>query len=111
MIAVIYYSRENGRQEFTQEEWYAFDISKLTVHNKDGPAVEYINGTKYWYIDGVLHREDGPAIEYINKSRRYWFLEDQRLSKKEYNELIKEVKNMPPILRLVDPRKWVREYK
>lgn len=32
-------------------------------HREDGPAVEYADGSKYWYQNGELHREDGPAIE------------------------------------------------
>ena len=40
-------------------------------HRDDGPAIEYADGTKYWYRDGKLHREDGPAIESARKSK-YW---------------------------------------
>ena len=40
--------------------WYNTD-GKL--HRLDGPAFEYVDGTKYWYKNGHLHREDGPAIE------------------------------------------------
>jgi len=27
-------------------------------HRLDGPAVEYANGTKYWYIEGVEYSEE-----------------------------------------------------
>jgi hypothetical protein len=33
-------------------------------HRDDGPAVEYLDGTKKWYINGLRHRKDGPAIEW-----------------------------------------------
>lgn len=32
------------------------------LHREDGPAIEYNNGDKSYYINGKLHREDGPAI-------------------------------------------------
>jgi hypothetical protein len=35
-------------------------------HSADAPTIKYINGDKYFSIDGNLHREAGPAIEYIN---------------------------------------------
>jgi hypothetical protein len=30
-------------------------------------------GDKHWYKNGTLHREDGPAIEY-REGARYWYL-------------------------------------
>lgn len=41
-------------------------------HREDGPAVEHYNGYKEWYINGRLHREDGPAIEFANGSKEWW---------------------------------------
>jgi hypothetical protein len=39
----------------------------------DKPAVEYSNGTKFWYINGNLHREnDKPAIEYKNGDKEWY---------------------------------------
>jgi hypothetical protein len=35
-------------------------------HREDGPAIEWNNGDKEWWLDGFLHREDGPAIERPN---------------------------------------------
>ena len=42
------------------------------LHNPDGPAVEYTDGTKVWYRHGERHREDGPAVEYANGHREWW---------------------------------------
>lgn len=33
----------------------------------------YLDGTKECYLNGRLHREDGPAIEYPNGTK-YWYL-------------------------------------
>jgi hypothetical protein len=43
------------------------------IHREDGPAVEYANGTKVWYINNLRHREDGPAIEDKSGAREWWF--------------------------------------
>ena len=32
-------------------------------HNEKGPAVEWYDGDKEWWINGMYHRTDGPAIE------------------------------------------------
>ena len=42
------------------------------LHRKDGPAVEYRDGHKQWWINGNLHREDGPAVEYVDGKVRYY---------------------------------------
>jgi hypothetical protein len=50
-------------------------------HREDGPAIEWNDGSKYWFINGKYHREDGPAIEYPNGNKEWWinglrYLED-----------------------------------
>jgi hypothetical protein len=52
-------------------------------HRENGPAVEYIGGTKSWWINGACHREDGPAIEYGDDYKR-WFLNGKQYTEKEY---------------------------
>ena len=42
-------------------------------HRIDGPALEYADGFKFWYVHDKLHRLDGPAIEYPNGSK-YWYV-------------------------------------
>ena len=86
-----------------------YDSSK-EVHRTDGPAVEYADGTKAWYIDGKQHRIDGPAAEYSDGDKS-WYIDDERYTKKDFNKLIKEVKQLPLALRLIDPREWVRNFK
>jgi hypothetical protein len=41
-------------------------------HREDGPAVEYENGDKEWYLSGIKHREDGPAVEWANGTKQWW---------------------------------------
>jgi hypothetical protein len=40
-------------------------------HREDGPAVECADGTKLWYINGYSHRSDGPAM--ISKYAKSWW--------------------------------------
>ena len=56
-------------------------------HREDGPAVEYANGTKRWYLNGKLHREDGPAVEYANGTKR-WYLNGKELTEEEFKRHI-----------------------
>jgi hypothetical protein len=46
---------------------------KFTVHREDGPAIEYANGNKQWFIHGKRHRKDGPTIEWASGSKEWWF--------------------------------------
>ena len=45
---------------------------------------EYANGTKLWYLNGVLHRTDGPAIEYADGTKS-WYLNDVKLTEQEHS--------------------------
>ena len=40
--------------------WYK-DAECKVLHRTDGPAIEWSNGDKRWYIDGQLNRIDGPC--------------------------------------------------
>ena len=60
------------------------------LHREDGPAVEFANGNRYWYIKGKRHREDGPAKEYANGTKR-WYLEDVEYTEEEYNKKMNPV--------------------
>lgn len=43
------------------------------LHREEGPAVEYLDGTKEWYKNGLRHREDGPAVE-DSEGDKEWYL-------------------------------------
>ena len=51
-------------------------------HRLDGPAVETESGTKYWYFNNKCHRLDGPAIEYPN-GLKLWFFNDKKITELE----------------------------
>jgi len=48
-----------------------YDYNKV-LHRLDGPAVEYVDGSKRWWVEGQRHRLDGPAIEYADGHKEYW---------------------------------------
>ena len=41
-------------------------------HRTDGPAIERASGSREWWVSGRLHRTDGPAVEYANGARQWW---------------------------------------
>lgn len=51
--------------------WYK-DSKMRILHREDGPAVEWSDGSRQWYLDGQLHREGGPAVEWPDGSRHWW---------------------------------------
>jgi hypothetical protein len=67
-------------------KFYYKDKAMTVLHRTDGPAIEYANGSKYWYVDGKLHRTDGPAVEYSDGSKE-WYVDGKRLTEEEFNAL------------------------
>ena len=47
------------------------------LHRVDGPAIEYANGTKLWYVNDKRHRVDGPAAEWANGDK-WWYVNGKR---------------------------------
>lgn len=41
-------------------------------HREDGPAVESADGTREWFLNGVKHREHGPAVEHADGAKEWW---------------------------------------
>ena len=52
------------------KEWFV----EGKLHRLDGPAAEYADGSKYWYVEGKLHRLDGPACEWADGDKS-WYVE------------------------------------
>ena len=74
--------RTNGpaiEYENGNKYWYVED----ELHRLDGPALEFSDGTKEWWVDGKLHRLDGPAIERSNGDK-YWYVEGKEYSETEF---------------------------
>jgi len=58
------------------------------INRDDGPAVEKLNGEKFWYLGGFLHRNDGPAVE----DKKLHYLYDKYISIKKFNSWILRIK-------------------
>jgi len=55
---------------------YYKDKAKRILHREDGPAIEYENGNKVWYLNGACHRIDGPAFERID-GYKAWYINNE----------------------------------
>ena len=54
-------------------------------HREDGPAIEDADGFKAWYIDDKCHREDGPAFEDAD-GREAWYIYGKKLTEEQFND-------------------------
>jgi hypothetical protein len=46
------------------------------LHRVDGPAIEWTDGTKSWWLNGKQHRIDGPAFDSL--TRKCWWVNGER---------------------------------
>jgi hypothetical protein len=51
-------------------KWYRNE--QVQLHRIDGPAIEWADGNKAWFVNGQLHRPDGPAWEGANGGKEWW---------------------------------------
>jgi len=61
----LYVSRDTSYTEYYK------DKSMTVHHRRDGPAFEGV-GRKEWYVNGKLHRLDGPAVEWADVGKVWW---------------------------------------
>jgi hypothetical protein len=60
-----------------ENKFYYSDKEMKILHREDGPAVEWEDGDKSWWLNGKHHREDGPASEW-GDGGKFWFLNGER---------------------------------
>ena len=48
------------------------------------------NGYKGWYLNDKLHREDGPAIEYVSGDK-WWYLNGEEVTEEEVMNPVEEM--------------------
>jgi hypothetical protein len=48
----------------------------LVYHRTGGPAIEWVDGDKWWFLNGEHHRTDGPAVECMDGSTQWWLHDD-----------------------------------
>ena len=76
---------KNSNKTLSTSKFHTND--KGEYHREDGPAIEWDNGVKSWWINGKHHREDGPAIEWPDGTK-YWALDGVFMSESEHKELL-----------------------
>ncbi|MDB4317795.1 hypothetical protein N9973_00700 [bacterium] len=54
------------------DKYFYLDKGMQNFHREDGPAIEYADGDKEWWVNGKRHREDGPAIE--QEDVKSWYI-------------------------------------
>ena len=52
--------------------WYLPSKGKRYYHRLDGPAIEFSNGAKHWFVNGKRHRIDGYAVIDICGPNQWW---------------------------------------
>src|SRR4051812_7124115 len=61
---------------------------KGEYHRVDGPALEFSDGNKYWFINDCRHRSDGPAVE--QNGTKMWFLYGNHIPHEEVDKWLEE---------------------
>lgn len=79
----------NKKEQFIRidedgDKFYYSDREMKIRHREDGPAVEWSDGSKSWWLNGKYHREDGPAVEWAHGDKEWW-VDDKRLTEDEFN--------------------------
>jgi hypothetical protein len=67
------------------DKYYYKDKAMTIYHREDGPAIEWSNGGKYWFLNGKYHREDGPAIELFDGGKS-WYLNGVKLTEENFKK-------------------------
>ena len=76
---------------YVKLDWLSWNNDKGQTHREDGSAIEHLDGSKSWLLNGLLHREDGPAHENANGTK-YWYLNGVWYTEKVYNDIIKTLR-------------------
>jgi hypothetical protein len=67
---------------------YYKDRKMTILHRLDGPAVEWSNGDKVWWVNGKKHRLDGPAVEGEGVDGiKSWYVDGEYLNERRFNAL------------------------
>ena len=91
---------ENYTKKFVNHYGDVFYFNaKGQCHRLDGPAAEWTDGDKEWYMNGKRHREAGPAIEYSSYKLLEWWIDDKFFKKSNHNRLV--------LFSILEPRRLI----
>lgn len=52
-------------------DWVEYKFGTL-LHREDGPAREFANGKREWWLYGKRHRQSGPAVIHPQGTQEWW---------------------------------------
>ncbi len=64
--------------------------AKGQFHKLDGPAIEWTDGGREWFQNGIKHREDGPAFIYFNADKKWLINNVAYKTKEEYFDALSD---------------------
>jgi len=72
--AIPFKKINNKQKNPHQHQYYHYEYHNEAGqrHREDGPALEYPDGRKEWWLNGLLHRTDGPAVESSDGLKQWW---------------------------------------
>jgi len=65
------------KKEINEYGSVIYTNSREQKHRLDGPAIEWMDGSKFWYKNGHWHRTDGPALIFAH-GRKCWYVNGQQ---------------------------------
>ena len=83
-------------------EWYN---EQGQLHNEHGPAVEWVSGYKFWFLNGKCHRENGPAYEGADGTK-FWYLNGKYLTEEQFNARTKKQSSCDGRVVEIDGKKY-----
>lgn len=95
VLATVYLKDKKPLRLNNKEiQHYISSDPNFVLHNENGPAIIYDNGTKYYFIDGKKHRINGPAIIF-NNNNGSWYYNDtyvgNNLTQEEFHKHLKRI--------------------
>ena len=82
-----------------------FKENTKILHRENGPAVEWPDGSKQWFKNGLEHRENGPAEEWATGVKNWW-LDGRPITETEALKKINPIICIDKIVKIDD-----KEYK
>lgn len=52
-------------------DWLEYKLGTM-LHREDGPAREFVNGKREWWLYGKRHRRSGPAVIHPQGTQEWW---------------------------------------
>jgi len=90
------YNDKLHREDGPAIEWHdgsIFFYVKDKLHRLDGPAIERSNGSKFWYYKGRFHRENGPAVE-LTDGHKVWYFHGREFASEDAFIRYKQLKRL-----------------